>query len=97
GWILRLRVTLALLASIHSGVLLLGVFAIPTVWTSTWRPDVERSAQESGAQAIRLARHLFNVATTASPGKEVRVTGIGDRLATDRRAAWESWYSRVAS
>src|SRR5205814_1507750 len=25
-----------------------------------------------------------------------RVTGIGDRLATDRRAAWEYWYSRVA-
>src|SRR5262245_11422903 len=97
GWILRLGVTLALLASIHPALLLLAVFAIPTVWTSTWRPEVERSAQERGAQAIRLARHLFNMATTASPGKEVRVTGIGDRLATDRRAALESWYSRVAS
>ena len=97
GWILRLSVTLALLASIHPALLLLAVCAIPTVWTSTWRPEVERSAQESGAQAIRLARHLFNMATTASPGKEVRVTGIGDRLAMDRRAAWEYWYSRVAS
>jgi ATP-binding cassette, subfamily B, bacterial len=96
GWILRLSVTLALLVSIHPVLLLLAVFAIPTVWTSTWRPEVERSAQESGAQAMRLARHLFNMATTASPGKEVRVTGIGDRLATDRRAAWEYWYSRVA-
>ena len=89
GWMLRLAVTLALLASIHPTLLLLAVFAIPTVWTSTWRPEVERSAQESGAQAIRLSRHLFNMATTASPGKEVRVTGIGDRLATDRRATWE--------
>src|SRR5499425_3572187 len=97
GWILRLGVTLVLLASVHPALLLLALFAIPTVWTSTWRPEVERSAQESGAQAIRLARHLFNVATTASPGKEVRVTGIGDRLATDRRAAWEYWYSRVSS
>ena len=96
GWMLRLAVTLALLASIHPTLLLLAVFAIPTVWTSTWRPEVERSAQESGAQAIRLSRHLFNMATTASPGKEVRVTGIGDRLATDRRATWEYWYSRVA-
>ena len=96
GWILRLSVTLALLASIHPALLLLAVFAIPTVCTSTWRPEVERSAQESGAQAIRLGRHLFNMATTPSPGKEVRVTGIGDRLATDRRAAWEYWYSRVA-
>jgi len=96
GWILRLSVTLALLASIHPVLLLLAVFAIPTVWTSTWRPEVERSAQESGAQAMRLAGHLFNMATTASPGKEVRVTGIRDRLATERRAAWEYWYSRVA-
>jgi len=36
------------------------------------------------------------MATTASPGKEVRVTGIGERLATERRVAWEYWYSRVA-
>jgi len=97
GWILRLGVTLALLASIHPVLLLLAVFAVPTVWTSTWRPEVERSAQESGAQASRLARHLFDVATTASAGKEVRVTGIGSHLATDRRAAWEHWYGRVAS
>ena len=96
GWILRLSVTLALLGSIHPALLLLGVFAVPTVWTSTWRPEVERSAQERGAQAIRLARHLFNMATTASPGKEVRVIGIGDRLATQRRAAWERWYELVA-
>jgi len=97
GWVLRLGVTLALLASIHPVLLLLAVFAVPTVWTSTWRPEVERSAQESGAQASRLARHLFNVATTASPGKEVRVTAIGSHLATERRAAWERWSGPVAS
>ena len=60
------------------------VFALPTVLTSTWRPGVERAAQERGAQASRLARHLFTIATTAPPGKEVRVTGIGERL---RRAS----------
>lgn len=96
GWILRLGVTLALLASIHPVLLLLAVFAVPTVWTSTWRPEVERSAQERGAQASRLARHLFQVATTAPPGKEVRVTGIGSLLATERRAACERWYKFVA-
>src|SRR5271169_1829004 len=80
GWILRLGVTMTLLASIHPALLLLMVFAIPTVWTSTWRPDVERAAQERGAQASRLARHLFTVATTAPPGKDVRVTGIAERL-----------------
>ena len=82
GWVLRLGVTLALLASIHPALILLAVFAVPTVLTSTWRPEVERSAQERGAQTSRLARHLFTIATTAPPGKEVRVTGIGERLVT---------------
>jgi ATP-binding cassette subfamily B protein len=97
GWILRLGVTMALLASIHPALILLAVFAVPTVLASTWRPEVERSAQERGAQAGRLARHLFTVATNAPPGKEVRVTGIGERLLTGRRAAWERWYQPVAA
>ncbi|MGA2147688.1 MAG: ABC transporter ATP-binding protein, partial [Bryobacteraceae bacterium] len=97
GWLLRLGVTMALLASIHPALLLLAVAAIPTVLTSTWRPGVERVAQERGAQSNRLARHLFTLATTAPPGKEVRVTGIGERLATQHRAAWERWYAPVAS
>jgi ATP-binding cassette, subfamily B, bacterial len=96
SWILRLGVTMALLASIHPALLLLVVFAAPTVLTSTWRPEVERSAQERGAQSGRLARHLFTIATTASPGKEVRVIGIGERLVDERRAAWQRWYGPVA-
>ena len=55
GWILRLVVTLILLASIHPALVLLAVFAIPTVFTSTWRPEVERTAQERGAPSARLA------------------------------------------
>ena len=97
GWILRLVIAIALLASISPALALLALFALPTVLTSTWRPAVERAAQERGAQANRRARHLFTVATTAPPGKEVRVTGIGDRLIAERRAAWERWYGPVAA
>jgi ATP-binding cassette, subfamily B, bacterial len=96
GWILRLGVTVALLASIHPALILLAVFAVPTVITSTWRPAVERAASERAAQPNRLARHLFTLATTAPPGKEVRVTGIGDRLMTKRREAWERAYAIVS-
>ena len=96
GWILRLGVTVALLMSIHPALVLLAAFALPTVLTSTWRPGVERAAEERGASANRLARHLFDVATTAPPGKEVRVTRIGARLVAQRRAAWERWYEPVA-
>jgi ATP-binding cassette, subfamily B, bacterial len=96
GWLLRLAVTLALLAWVHPALLLLGVFALPTAIASFWRPEVERKAQERGAQAERLSRHLFNVATTAAPGKEVRVIGIGDQIQRDRRTAWERWYAPIA-
>ncbi len=97
GWILRLGVAIVLLAVVHPALVLLVAFAIPTVAASAWRPAVERAAEEAGAPAQRLARHLFDVATTAPPGKEVRVTGIGARLVADRRAAWERWYGPVAS
>ncbi len=97
GWILRLAVTVGLLVSIHPALALLALCALPTVATASWRPAVERAVDERGAQAQRLARHLFDVATTAAPGKDVRVTGIGPRLVRDRRAAWERWYRPVAA
>jgi len=97
AWILRLVITVVLLASIHVGLVLLVVFAIPAVLASTWRPAVERAAEERAAQPNRLARHLFTVATTAAPGKEVRVTGIGNRLIAERRGAWERGYSTIST
>ncbi len=96
GWILRLVVTVALLMSVHPALILLALFALPTIVSSTWRPAVERAALERGAPSERLAAHLFTLASTAPPGKEVRVTGIGERLATDRRTAWERWYALVS-
>ena len=97
GWILRLVITVALLMTVNPVLILLVLFAIPTVAATAWRPVVERTAQERGAQADRLARHLFTLTTTASPAKELRVLGISRRLADRRRAAWEHWYGPVAS
>ncbi len=97
GWIVRLGITVALLMSINPWLALLALFAAPTVLTSSWRPGVERRVEERGAASARLARHLFVVATTAPPGKEVRVTGIADRLVTLRREAWERWHRPMAA
>mgnify|MGYP003694651423 CR=1 FL=1 len=49
GWILRLVVAIGLLMSIHPALAVLALFALPTVFTSTWRPGVERTAEERGA------------------------------------------------
>jgi len=97
GWLLRLAVTVGLLMAIHPALALLTLFALPPVVTSSWRPDVERAAYERGAAALRRARHLFDVATTASAGKEVRVIGLADRVATLRREAWAAGSAPIAA
>ena len=97
GWILRLGITVALLTSVNPVLITLVLFAIPTVAATSWRPVVERTAQERGAQSDRVARHLFALSTTASSGKELRVLGIGPALAERRRASWERWYRPVAA
>jgi ATP-binding cassette subfamily B protein len=97
GWFLRLGVTVVLLMSIHPALVLLAAFALPTVLTSTWRPAVERAAHERGAPFSRLARHLFQTTTTATPGKEVRVLRIGQRLATERRQALDRWFDLISA
>jgi len=96
SWLLRLGVTISLLMSIHPALGLLAVFALPTAFTATWRPGIERVVQERAAPFNRLARHLFTLATTAAAGKEVRVTGIGEKLMNDRRRAWESGFAPIA-
>jgi ATP-binding cassette subfamily B protein len=97
AWILRLAITIGLLVSIHPALALLTLFAVPTVITSAWRPGVERRASEHSAPSLRLARHLFDVATTAVPGKEVRVMGLGDRLIADRRRALAFGHQLIAT
>jgi len=97
GWILRLGITVVLLASVNPVLITLVLFAIPTVAATSWRPAVERAAQERGAQADRLARHLFALSTNAATGKELRVLGIGPALAQRRRASWERWYVPLAA
>ena len=97
GWLLRLAITVALLGTVNPVLITLVLFALPTVAATSWRPVVERVAQERGAQSTRLATHLYALSTTASPGKELRVLGIGAALADRRRAAWERWYGPVAA
>ena len=96
GWLLRLGVVIAILVHVHPALGLLALCAVPTVLTSSWRPGVERGVEEGLASSGRIARHLFSLASTAPPGKEVRVARIGERLVRERREAWETWYRPVA-
>jgi ATP-binding cassette subfamily B protein len=97
GAALRLAITAGLLMSVHPAMVALLAFAAPTVVVSSWRSGAQRAVEERAAPDQRLARHLFVLATTASPAKEVRLTGVGAKLAADRRRAWEAWYARMAA
>jgi ATP-binding cassette subfamily B protein len=97
GWVLRLVVTIGLLVSVHPLLSLLVLFAVPTMVVSAWRPAIERSAEERGAEASRRARHLFDVATTAAPGKEIRVCGVELDILARQTAARDRWYAPIAS
>lgn len=96
GWFIRLGVTCALIATVHPLMLLLVLAAAPTVLSSATRPAVERNVEEKAAPSIRLSKHLFDVITTAPPGKEVRLAGIGEQLVKDRRDAWWEWFLPIA-
>jgi ATP-binding cassette, subfamily B, bacterial len=95
GAVLRLVLTVGLLMSVHPALVLLALVAVPTVYVSTWRAAAERAADDRAAPHMRLARHLFQVGSTAPPGKELRVGGVSDRIMAERRAAWERWYATV--
>jgi ATP-binding cassette, subfamily B, bacterial len=96
GWIVRVIITIVLLTSIDPVLVLLAVFAVPTVLSAAWRPGVERQVEERFAQHNRLAEHMFATATSATAAKEVRVTGIGEDLADRRRTEWQRWFVPVA-
>ena len=97
GWILRLGVTVALLMSIHPRSRCWPCSRCrrcsPPRGGRAWSvPPKSKGHPPTGWRAT-----CSSTATTAPPGKEVRVTGIGDRLVAGRRAAWERWYGPVAA
>jgi ATP-binding cassette subfamily B protein len=97
GAILRLGLTVVLLMSVHPSLGLLALVAVPTVYVSTWRAAAERAADEEAAPQLRLARHLFDIGSTAPPGKELRVGGVSRRIMRERQDAWDRWYSTVGA
>jgi ATP-binding cassette subfamily B protein len=95
GWLLRLGFVCILLAAIHPALALLPLGALPLLAVAVWRPRVEKRTEEAVASHGRLGRHLFTVATTPPPGKEVRVTGNQGDLVRRRTAAWGRWFRPI--
>ena len=97
GWLVRVAITLALLASVHPALIGLALFALPMLWVSTVRPVRERQIEERYASRRRLADHLYQLTNTAAAGKELRITGIGPGVVRRRRDEWDAWFRPVAA
>ena len=97
GWLVRVVITLALLASVHPALVGLALFAAPMLWVSTVRPVKEREVEERYVSRRRLADHLYRIANTAAAGKELRVTGIGPDVVRRRRQEWDTWFRPIAA
>ena len=76
---------------------LLPLFAVPAVYVVDVAAGGRAGAEERVAAHHRLARHLFLLGTTAPPGKELRVAGIGEQLVDASGGQRGSeWYAPVA-
>ncbi|MEV6965385.1 ABC transporter ATP-binding protein [Hamadaea sp. NPDC051192] len=86
---LRLILLLAVLGTAVTPWLLpLVVFAAAPIYFEQRGQRTTFQAELDTAEAYRLQRELFNLATGPAGGKEIRVCGAGDQLAERQRAAW---------
>ncbi|HVL82194.1 MAG TPA: ABC transporter ATP-binding protein [Actinomycetota bacterium] len=88
GTVVRVGATAFLLARIHPALLALPLFAIPSLGTSALAESWRQRARERTASEVRLSRHLFDLATTPAPGKELRLFGLKGELVDRHDAAW---------
>ncbi len=79
-----------LLARLHPALLLLPLFGIVSFLAGRHAQELQRRAEEATAEPERLRRHLFEVATDAAAGKEVRVFGLVGELIERHHAAADS-------
>jgi ATP-binding cassette subfamily B protein len=87
GFALRLALTLALLGSVSPLLfLVLAAAAIP-LWCEQRGKLLVKAAELARGEHRRLQRELFELATGAASGKEIRVAGAGDELVRLQRAA----------
>lgn len=75
--LLLLTLTLLLLGSVSRWLLVLLALAVAPLWCDRRGRGIESRAEIDTAEAFRLQRHLFDVATDAAAGKEIRTARAG--------------------
>jgi len=87
--------TVGLLGTVHPVLLLLPAFGVPSLLLEGKAERIRRKVWEETTERQRASSHLFQLATTAAPGKELRIFGVGDELRRRHRTVRLSFASEV--
>jgi ABC-type multidrug transport system fused ATPase/permease subunit len=79
--------TSVILALVDPRLLAIPLFAVPSVWAGARAERLRQQALDDTADDDARARHLFELATSPGPGKELRIYGLGSELVNRHRAA----------
>ncbi|MFP5377291.1 MAG: ABC transporter ATP-binding protein [Acidimicrobiia bacterium] len=96
GLVARVTMTAILLARVHPALLLLPGLAVPSFLAGSRAERAVNAANEASAEQDRLNDHLFALATTPGPAKEIRIFGLEREIVTLQRAAWNAVTAAVA-
>jgi len=87
--------TAVLLASVNPLLLGVPLFAVASFLAGRKAEELHQRALDLAAEDMRLARHLFELATSAPAGKELRIFGLGRELKARHRALYRSVDARL--
>jgi len=93
--LVRASATFILLASVHPLLLLLPLFAIPSLLLDSSSEERVRGAEEAGLGGLRRARHLYDLCLSPAAGKELRVFGLRGEIFKRHRAEWMGLHLRT--
>jgi ABC-type multidrug transport system fused ATPase/permease subunit len=81
--------SVTLLAQISPYLLLLPLVGLPSLWAAPRAERIRVQAQEKSVETVRSSRHIFELATGAAAGKEIRLFGLGNTLLDRHRRLWD--------
>lgn len=88
GVVVQSITTSVLLATLHPTLLLLPVFAIPSLLAAGRAERIREKRRESTTERMRTVGHLFELTSTAAPAKEIRIFGLGDEINRLHQNLW---------
>ncbi|MDF3290308.1 ATP-binding cassette domain-containing protein [Streptomyces silvisoli] len=86
---LQVVLTLLLLGAVGPWLLLLLALAVAPLLSDWAGRRIETRTETDTADAFRLQRHLFELATEAGPAKDIQVARVGGTVANRQAEAWD--------